>query len=97
MADDIKDDKDPTPEEYLAQRMALAMIGAALGQGLTPEQRAAVLRACRHRIGHMERELEILADRITRNIPGAQVAHDIVHAELELLAAGVREIWKGGD
>lgn len=92
-----KDEGRPYSESEALQRVGLAMIGAIIGQGMNEAQRASVLRACRHRIEHMERELEILQDRLDRKVPGAQIAYDIVHAELELLAGAVRIIWQGGD
>jgi hypothetical protein len=65
--------------------------------GLTDAERASLLRAARHRIEQMERELEIYAERITRHVPGAQTAHDIVEAELTLLSNAVRKIWTGAN
>lgn len=64
---------------------------------LSMAERAAILRAARDRIQQLERELEILADRVTRHIPGAQTAYDIVKDELTLLSDGVRKLWLEGN
>lgn len=67
------------------------MIG---GHELTVAERAAVLRACREKRENLQHSLRTLTINAERGDTVARTAATVVGAELEILEAAIRTLWK---